>query len=154
LAKRLELEITVAVSDASVMLTARIHLVGGIHPKPDLLFVYRSHANELMYPGLCQRALDGLLSKDRHDEAFEILVKYHAEGDRDSPLVAAEFEQIRETIKLELESTKNSWKDLVKTGANRRRVFIAACVGPLFSMVRERPGLVSVWSTLSYRISN
>jgi len=31
-----------------------------------------------------------LISKDRDDEAFEILAKYHAEGDRDSVFVKAE----------------------------------------------------------------
>ena len=36
-----------------------------------------------------------LISRDRHEEAFEILVKYHAEGDRESALVKAEFEEVR-----------------------------------------------------------
>lgn len=57
------------------------------------------------------------------------MIKYHAEGDRDSPLVAAEFHQIRETIRMELESTKTPWKQLVTSSVNRRRVLIAACVG-------------------------
>lgn len=70
-----------------------------------------------------------LISRDRHEEALEILIKYHAEGDRDSPLVAAEFHQIRETIRMEMESTKTPWKQLFTSSVNRRRVLIAACVG-------------------------
>jgi hypothetical protein len=73
-----------------------------------------------------------LISKDRHEEALEILIKYHAEGDRASPLVAVEYQQIRETIRLELESIKTPYKDVITGAVNRRRVFIAACVG-LFS---------------------
>lgn len=42
-----------------------------------------------------------LISKDRHEEALAILIKYHAEGDANSPFVAAEFHQMRETIRLE-----------------------------------------------------
>ncbi|KAH0836146.1 hypothetical protein AYO21_04845 [Fonsecaea monophora] len=84
-----------------------------------------------------------LISKDRHEEALEILIKYHAEGDRSSPLVAAEFQQIRETIRLEIENTKRPWKELVTSGVNRRRVFIAACVG-LFSQWSGN-GLVSYY---------
>ncbi|KIW17430.1 hypothetical protein PV08_04624 [Exophiala spinifera] len=84
-----------------------------------------------------------LISRDRHEEALEILIKYHAEGDRTSSFVAAEFQQIRETIRMELESTKTPWKELVTNSANRRRVFIAACVG-LFSQWSGN-GLVSYY---------
>lgn len=74
---------------------------------------------------------------------MEILIKYHAEGDRTSTFVAAEFQQIRETIRMELESTKTPWKELVTSSTNRRRVFIAACVG-LFSQWSGN-GLVSYY---------
>jgi hypothetical protein len=52
------------------------------------------------------------ISKDRDDEAFDILVKYHAKGDRGSVLVRAEMAQIKETIKIELEHAKMSWMDM------------------------------------------
>lgn len=70
-----------------------------------------------------------LISKDRDDEAFDILVKYHAEGDRDSVLVRAEMAQIKTTIKLELEVAKQSWFDMLRTSGMRRRVFIASGMG-------------------------
>lgn len=70
-----------------------------------------------------------LVSKDRHDEALQILIKYHAEGDETSAFVAAEFFQIRETLRKEKEASKSPWKDFVATRANRRRIFVAICVG-------------------------
>ncbi|BFZ62129.1 hypothetical protein YB2330_003208 [Saitoella coloradoensis] len=84
-----------------------------------------------------------LVSKGRSEEAFEILVKYHAEGDRSSAFVAAEFAEIQETIRLEVESSKRKWIELLQTRGNRRRVLIAACVG-LFSQWSGN-GLVSYY---------
>ncbi|KAJ4331624.1 hypothetical protein N0V87_009022 [Didymella glomerata] len=70
-----------------------------------------------------------LISKDRDDEAFAILTKYHAEGDADSILVKAEMAQIRATIKLEMENSNQSWLDLFKTPGMRRRTLIAGFLG-------------------------
>ncbi|KAL2850180.1 MFS transporter [Aspergillus pseudoustus] len=70
-----------------------------------------------------------LVSKDRHEEALAILVKYHAEGDAQSSFVAAEFLQICETLRKEKEASTQPWKELISTRANRRRVFVAVCVG-------------------------
>ncbi|KPM43125.1 hypothetical protein AK830_g3417 [Neonectria ditissima] len=63
-----------------------------------------------------------LVSKDRHDEALQILIKYHAEGDETSAFAAAEFFQIRETLRKEKEAAKSPWKDLISTRGNRHRV--------------------------------
>ncbi|KAK3718399.1 hypothetical protein LTR37_005212 [Vermiconidia calcicola] len=70
-----------------------------------------------------------LVSKDRREEAFDILVKYHAEGDRQSPFVAAEFAQIESTIKIELESAKLSWGDIVRTAGMRKRLLVGSLLG-------------------------
>ncbi|EMC98111.1 hypothetical protein BAUCODRAFT_22945 [Baudoinia panamericana UAMH 10762] len=70
-----------------------------------------------------------LVSRDRSDEAFEILVKYHAEGDRNSALVHAEFAEIQATVRHEMENSKRHWVELLQTPGNRKRVLIAACVG-------------------------
>ncbi len=43
------------------------------------------------------------------EEAHAILTKYHAEGDPDSVLVKAEMAQIRSTIKIEMDNSKQSW---------------------------------------------
>ncbi|KAJ5882606.1 MFS sugar transporter [Penicillium soppii] len=70
-----------------------------------------------------------LISKDRYDEAFDILTKYHAEGDRNSVIVKAELAQIEQTIKMELEESKQSWWDMFRTAGMRRRLFITAFLG-------------------------
>ncbi|KAI1177881.1 general substrate transporter [Nemania sp. FL0916] len=70
-----------------------------------------------------------LVTKERHEEAYDILVKYHAEGNRESEFVKAEFAQLNTTIKIEMEHAKRSWKDLVRTSGNRRRVLISTMLG-------------------------
>lgn len=70
-----------------------------------------------------------LITKKRHEEAFEILAKYHAEGDRESPFVKAEFAQLQTTISIELEHSKKSMVDLVRTSGNRRRLLISTMLG-------------------------
>ncbi|KAI1260407.1 guanine deaminase [Xylariaceae sp. FL1019] len=75
-----------------------------------------------------------LITKDRSDEAFDILAKYHAEGDRESEFVKAEFAQLQTTIEIELTHSKRSWKDLFSTSGMRRRVLISTMLG-LFTQV-------------------
>ncbi|KAI1742654.1 general substrate transporter [Xylaria scruposa] len=70
-----------------------------------------------------------LISKDRHEEAFKVIVKYHAEGDENSEFAKAEMAEIKTTIAIELEHSKRSWMDLVSTAGNRRRLLIGALVG-------------------------
>jgi MFS family permease len=70
-----------------------------------------------------------LISKDRSDEAHVILAKYHAEGDMESEFVKAEMAQINTTIKIEYESSKRSWMDILSTGGMRRRCLITAMLG-------------------------
>lgn len=70
-----------------------------------------------------------LISKDRREEAFDILCHYHAEGDRDSVFAKAEMAQIETTIKIELEAAKLSWFDMLRTPGMRRRTFIASAMG-------------------------
>ena len=70
-----------------------------------------------------------LISQDRDDEAFEVLTKYHAEGDSSSLLVQAEMAQIRSTIKIEMEHSKQTWLDLFRTAGMRRRALIAGFLG-------------------------
>lgn len=69
------------------------------------------------------------MSKDRGDEALDVLAYYHAEGNTESGFVLGEFHQIQETIRLELEGSRRSWKEMLATPANRHRSFIAAMVG-------------------------
>ena len=70
-----------------------------------------------------------LITKDRAQEARDILQKYHSEGDRGDEFVVAEFAQMQTTIQLELEASQRSWKDLFKTAGMRRRVLITTMLG-------------------------
>ncbi|KAI0206795.1 general substrate transporter [Astrocystis sublimbata] len=70
-----------------------------------------------------------LISKDRHEEAFQVLVKYHAEGDENSEFAKAEMAEIKTTIAIEMEHSKRSWADLISTPGNRRRLLIGSLVG-------------------------
>ncbi|EKG15263.1 General substrate transporter [Macrophomina phaseolina MS6] len=67
------------------------------------------------------------MGNDRHEETRKILMKYHANGDRESATVAAEFAEIRETMRLQLEGWQQSWRELVATKANRNRTLLVLC---------------------------
>lgn len=64
-----------------------------------------------------------MISKDRFDEAFDLLVLLHGEGDRQSPLVIAEFKEICDTIAYE-KANQGNFKSLVAPRANLRRFMI------------------------------
>jgi hypothetical protein len=91
-----------------------------------------------------------LISKDRDEEAFAVLTKYHAEGDANSVLVQAEMAQIRSTIKLELENSKQTWMDMLRTAGMRRRVLIAVFLG-LFTQMSGNT-LLSYYQSLLFNL--
>lgn len=91
-----------------------------------------------------------LVSKDRDDEARAILVEYHAEGDRDSLLVQAEIAQIRETIKTEMEVSKQSWMEVLSTKGMRRRFLVTVFIG-LFTQLSGNT-LLSYYSGVLFQM--
>jgi hypothetical protein len=70
-----------------------------------------------------------LVSKGRGDEAYAILVKYHAEGDENSDFVKAEYTQIEETLEEELKTAQMNRKEVFLTPGMRKRVIIACFLG-------------------------
>ncbi|KAI9574336.1 hypothetical protein HD554DRAFT_2165825 [Boletus coccyginus] len=70
-----------------------------------------------------------LVSKGRWDEAYAILVRYHAEGDESSEFVKAEYTQIEETLQEEMKNVGMSWKEAFSTTGMRKRVIIASFLG-------------------------
>ena len=70
-----------------------------------------------------------LVSQRRVDEAYAILVKYHAEGDENSEFVKAEYTQIEGTLKEELKNAQMSWNEVFSTTGMRKRVIIASFLG-------------------------
>lgn len=70
-----------------------------------------------------------LVSQDRTEEAYEVLAKYHAEGDTESEFVKAEIAQITTTLQIEKEAAKETWMDLLRTVGMRRRAFVTMFLG-------------------------
>jgi len=74
-----------------------------------------------------------LLSKERTEDALNVLGKYHADGNIDDPLVQFEYEEIKETIRLEFLAKKSSsYLDFFKSKGNRYRLMLIISLG-LFS---------------------
>ncbi|KAL7937575.1 general substrate transporter [Trichoderma chlorosporum] len=70
-----------------------------------------------------------LIAKDRHDEALDVLVKFHGNGER-TDFVQTLFTEIKETLALEREfASKSGWLDLVSTPGNRKRTLICYLQG-------------------------
>ncbi|KAL7269788.1 hypothetical protein RUND412_007532 [Rhizina undulata] len=84
-----------------------------------------------------------LVSQDRHDEALNILARYHANGNTQDELVQFEFTEIKETIFLESEFSKRGISELWSTRGNRHRMVICIAAG-LFSQWSGN-GLVSYY---------
>lgn len=70
-----------------------------------------------------------LIAKDRNDEALNILAKYHANGNRENVTVQFEYREIRETLKMEIETSDVSYLDFFKTKGNRWRLAIIISIG-------------------------
>lgn len=71
----------------------------------------------------------GLVSKDRHEEALQILIKYHAEGDASAELPHLELAEIQAALKIENESRARGWGELFQTKGMRHRSLVAAALG-------------------------
>jgi len=86
--------------------------------------------NELLtLPSFIPESPRFLISKDKRDEAYDILVHYHAEGDERSEFVRAEMAQIESTILLELAHSQRSWMDMLSTSGMRKRVLVGSFLG-------------------------
>ncbi|KAL4736073.1 major facilitator superfamily domain-containing protein [Aspergillus similis] len=65
-----------------------------------------------------------LIHKGRAQEALQILVRYHANGNPDNELVVAEFYEIREVLQVEQEIESNGVKLFFGNPGNRKRLLI------------------------------
>lgn len=71
-----------------------------------------------------------LVSRGRLAEARAVLIRYHAGGDEQSLLVAAEMDDIERELQVEHRARANtSWFDLGSTKGNRKRLFISLTLG-------------------------
>jgi hypothetical protein len=72
-----------------------------------------------------------LVAQDRTAEARQILAKFHAGGDENSPLVNREVDEIVGAIHMENASKSTSWGTLIATPGNRKRLFICVALGAM-----------------------
>ncbi|ORY61804.1 general substrate transporter [Pseudomassariella vexata] len=71
-----------------------------------------------------------LLSKDRSEEALDILAYYHGGGNRDNTTVQFEYREIKETMRIEKEATRaTGYLDFLRTKGNRWRLAILISLG-------------------------
>ena len=62
------------------------------------------------------------MSRGQHEKALDYLAKYHANGDRDDPLVQWEYQEIEAILAQEQVAKKRSYLDFFRTPGNRRRL--------------------------------
>ncbi|KAG2416057.1 hypothetical protein HFD88_007249 [Aspergillus terreus] len=84
-----------------------------------------------------------LCAKGKDKEAFDVLVKYHSSGDHNDQFCQWQFQEIKNTVMLERETSGDSWTLLVKTPGNRKRLLLIALVS-FFSQCSGN-GLVSYY---------
>ncbi|KAH3679219.1 hypothetical protein WICPIJ_008688 [Wickerhamomyces pijperi] len=86
-----------------------------------------------------------LISKDRHEEARSVLMKYHGGNDEANcaGLVDFEMSEIELAIENERVAKNFSYLSLFQTPGNRKRVFIATWIGILMQLSGN--GLVSYY---------
>ncbi|UPX11312.1 uncharacterized protein EKO05_0001922 [Ascochyta rabiei] len=71
-----------------------------------------------------------LVSKERYEEALSMLAYYHANGNPNDATVQFEYQEMKETIRTEVDASKNSgYMDFFKTRGNRWRLAILISLG-------------------------
>lgn len=90
-----------------------------------------------------------LMAHERHEEALDILAKYHANGDANNATVQFEYTEIKETIALEYQAQKSgSYLDFLRTRGNRYRLMLLVSLG----IISQYSGnaLISNYSNIIY----
>ena len=76
-----------------------------------------------------------LINKGRDEQAKNIIARWHADGDISHPLVAFEYNEIKEALALENEAARINWLDLFRTPGNRRRMRIIVSPPKMYSLL-------------------
>jgi sugar porter (SP) family MFS transporter len=80
-----------------------------------------------------------LLDKDRDDDAWVVLARLHGNGDKSHPLVQEEFNEIKESIRIEREETVRSYAELFKGTVLRRLI-----LGVFIQIFQQLTGINSI----------
>jgi MFS family permease len=74
-----------------------------------------------------------LISRNREEEALNVLAKFHGNGDKTHPFVVAEYREIKTTIALEQENKFETyrawWKAFIAKKSNHYRAYILLTLG-------------------------
>ncbi|KAH8890262.1 general substrate transporter [Thozetella sp. PMI_491] len=102
-------------------------------------------ATQMIFVLLLDESPRWLCYKDRSDEAFQILVRRHGDGNPDDPLVRAEYYEMHETLKAEKQAKSLGFGVFLTTPSNRKRLAILVSLG-IFGQWSGN-GLVSYYLT-------
>ncbi|KAK7421212.1 hypothetical protein QQX98_002342 [Neonectria punicea] len=93
-----------------------------------------------------------LVSKDRHEEALQILIKYHAEGDETSAFVAADSYYLAKILAL-VGITSRATQNQLNVGLNCWNLVTALCSSWLAGWVLRRRQLMTAYLSLTILFS-
>lgn len=75
-----------------------------------------------------------LIYKNRYEKAFDILVKWHGYGDRNSQLARFEMAEITATLEIEKVQKRSRWAEWISSKGNWHRFFIALYIPAMLQL--------------------
>lgn len=91
-------------------------------------------AIQLVLTFFCPESPRWLIAHAKEDQAFEVLTKYHAGGDKDSRLVKFEMAEIKTAISKEQHGRKYSWALWFSSKAYLHRLFLTFAMATILQM--------------------
>jgi SP family sugar:H+ symporter-like MFS transporter len=89
-----------------------------------------------------------LMGKGRYEEAFQFLVEYHGNGDREDKLVLFEYEEMKEANTKEREAKAEKWETILRSPNNRHRLGLATLM--IFMVSLSGSSIIYWYYTIIY----
>jgi hypothetical protein len=87
-------------------------------------------AIQILFLPFCPESPRWLISNGKENEAYDVLKKYHGEGEEGDEYVSREYEQIQVSIALEKELAKRfMWADVFRSRAMFHRFAVSGLTG-------------------------